>query len=756
MMNKTELLAPAGNLEAGYAALYYGADAVYLGLQKFSARAGALNFTRDDLDCFTAYAHQLKRRVYVAINTLITEEELKDLLECLDICAATKVDGVILQDLGVARIIKKLYPQVELHASTQMAVHNKEGALYLQERGFKRVVLARELSLPEIKEIAGIEGLETEVFIHGALCYSYSGLCQFSALEYGRSANRGKCAYPCRACFKQSGSESHIFSMKDMALEEDILKLPVTSLKIEGRKKSPLYVAAVTDYYRRILDGKAPDQKRADNIKQIFSRPWCKFHLNGIDKSVVEPEFVGHRGLFVGQIEQTGKGWMRFKPLHPICRHDGLQIEVQGFEKPFGFSAKFLKINGKNVFESQSGKMLDVALPPKSPPLNKGQAVFLSSSSTLKSVYAYSKPKPNAFKNAYPLNLEIEVFKSKIVCRVQGEVFEQSGNFEPAKDPQKTQMAIQECFQKTGQTPFEAVQVEVKNKAGLYVPVSLLNVFRRHVYSKIKPFYPQNVLPAPKPFEKSSQTGWIIKTDHLSCLKELDLSQFAELIYLLGPQSQVEELKDLPKSKIRLALPTVCRHPAIYQKTINAFWAAGFQKWEVGNFWGLKILQTKGADISLDTPMYMLNTQAVQEALEMGAKRVSLSLEDTLSNWQILTQKAPLQTVLVVYQDAPLFTSAVCILKNACKDCSKGKKWTTLEQAGRKYLALSQNCQTFVFNERPLCFASETHEIKPSYFRIDFVYKEYTPLKVRQIVQEIIKGTDIKNSCKANAHNQKI
>ena len=208
---KQELLAPAGDIEAGYAALYYGADAVYLGLQKFSARATATNFDEKNLNEFTAYAHHLGRKVYAAINTVVQEHELPDLLETLDICSRCKIDAVILQDLGVARIIKQSYPELELHASTQMAVHNKEGALFLQSLGFSRVVVARELTLPEIKEIASIEGLETEAFIHGALCYSYSGLCQFSALEMGRSANRGKCLYPCRACFEKDGKRNIIF-----------------------------------------------------------------------------------------------------------------------------------------------------------------------------------------------------------------------------------------------------------------------------------------------------------------------------------------------------------------------------------------------------------------------------------------------------------------------------------------------------------------------------------------------------------------
>lgn len=316
---KHELLAPAGSLEAGYAALHYGADAVYLGLTKFSARAGAENFTPEELDEFTAYAHTLGRKVFVALNTVLTEAEARELPEIFAVLRRTRVDALIVQDLGVFYLAKKMLPGMELHASTQMAVHNAEGAKFLQRLGFKRVVLARELSLREIQAVAeAAPDLDLEVFVHGALCYSYSGQCLFSALEYGKSANRGRCVYPCRAEFAVEeendnrgaredryglagncdagragqrgetegygadgtdwyglaggcgGLRSHLFSMKDLALEEAVLKIPALSLKIEGRKKSPLYVAAVTNYYRHILDGRKKDLKEAEDIRQIF------------------------------------------------------------------------------------------------------------------------------------------------------------------------------------------------------------------------------------------------------------------------------------------------------------------------------------------------------------------------------------------------------------------------------------------------------------------------------------------------------
>ena len=269
MKNKTELLSPAGSFDCGIAAFSYGADAIYLGLKNFSARADAMNFSTEELQKITNIAHNLNKSVYVAINTVIQNHEIPELIEKLESVDIANVDGVILQDFSLVELIKKYFPKLKMHASTQMAVHNLEGAKILADMGFSRVVLARELTFQEIENITKNCGIETEVFIHGALCYSYSGLCFYSSFERGKSANRGKCTYPCRKLH----NGTHPYAMKDLALNEYILKLRdigVASLKIEGRKKTPLYVAATADYYRRILDGK--DTKGClDNIKRIFA-----------------------------------------------------------------------------------------------------------------------------------------------------------------------------------------------------------------------------------------------------------------------------------------------------------------------------------------------------------------------------------------------------------------------------------------------------------------------------------------------------
>lgn len=747
---KQELLAPAGDIEAGYAALYYGADAVYLGLKHFSARATAANFGADDLNEFVGYAHSLGRKVYAAVNTLVQEDELPDLLKTLDLCVKYKVDALIVQDLGVVRTVREAYPELELHASTQMAVHNREGALALQKLGFSRVVLARELTLNEIKEIAAIPGLETEAFIHGALCYSYSGLCMFSSLETGKSANRGKCLYPCRAAFNGCDGEKHYFSMKDMALQSEVLKMPVTSLKIEGRKKTALYVAAVVDYYRRILDGKGDDAARAENIRQIFSRPWTKFHFKGKNKEVIDRDFVGHRGLKIGKTGLFRNNSLQFRTTHKIARYDGIQIDVPGEEKPFGFSLQSLQVNGRSVFEAKAGEMVVIKLPPQAPKIEKNWDIYLASASEVKGAYPYEKPKPGAFKQRQEIDVLVTIEPKKLSAAACGFSFVVTGEFAKAENPEKTADAVRKAFGKTGDTDFALGVLNIENPQSLFAPASLLNELRRGLYERIVWKHEPRKLPAVQKVLTSSAPKWIIKTDKVETLAKIDLNEIAEIVFLLSADTQPEILSSLPKNKIRLALPTVCRHPKIFEKAINAMLSAGYKKWEIGNCWGLEALPARGIDLSFDYPLYMLNTQAVAMAGEVGAARVTLSPEDVLRNMKTLAASSSLPVVLPIYADVPLFISADCIRSNTCADCPRGEKWLELTRNGIRYKALSRDCQIMLFDERPLCFAAEAPEVKVAAYRIDFCFRSYSAVQAAKIWACARQFRDIDGCAKGN------
>lgn len=751
---KQELLAPAGDIEAAYAALFYGADALYLGLRQFSARASATNFSPDELCQITGYAHALGRKIYVTVNTLVQQEQLKDLTQTLDACLNAGVDGLIVQDLGVAKIVRDCYPELELHASTQMAVHNKEGALFLKKMGFKRVVLSRELTLNEIKQITAIPDLETEAFIHGALCYAYSGLCLFSSMETSMSANRGKCLYPCRGCFAGDLGNKHLFSMKDMALQEDVLKMPVTSLKIEGRKKTALYVAAVTNYYRRLLDKKNVDSL-ADDIKQIFARPWTKLHFNGKNKDVTDTEFVGHRGLLIGKVSQVARGILTFKTQHPIARYDGIQIDVKGDEKPFGFSLEKMRVQSRPVFEAEANSVVEITLPKDAPFIEKGDNVYLASSSRVKGAYHYESPKPDAFKFRMPIDVKVVADEHKCTAFACDKTAEITGDFEKAKNPAKVFDAVHQAFDKTGDTALKLVHLDFQNPANMFLPASQLNELRRALYAQIEPKLIHRALPELGTGHKraSDTPRWIIRTDDENLALSLDLSQIDELIFVLNPQSDLSALRSLPKNKIRLALPTVARQVTLYKPLIAAALAAGYKKWEVGNYWALTELPSKGVSITFDNTLYVLNTQAIDFAHQMSAERVTLSVEDTAENLQTLAQGSILPTALIVYQDTPLFTSVNCIRPNACKDCTGGVKTYHLAKDGHNYTAISaaRPCQTVVIDNRAYALPlDKAKSVNADYYRIDFVNKTYTPEQANQIVKNIMSARGVEHTHTAN------
>ncbi len=238
---KPELLSPAGNMESFFAAVENGADAVYFGLKDFSARASAQNFSLDDASKAIAYAHSKSIKVYIALNTLVKTLELERAVDLLIALEEIQPDSLIIQDLGLLYLIQSKFIGFNIHASTQMAIHNLVGVKQLEQLGFKRVILARELSIAEINNIVENSSIEIETFIHGALCYSYSGLCFFSSMIGGRSGNRGKCAQPCRKPYhSQSSGGGYLFSMKDLVTLSgisDLVDAGVGSLKIEGRMK---------------------------------------------------------------------------------------------------------------------------------------------------------------------------------------------------------------------------------------------------------------------------------------------------------------------------------------------------------------------------------------------------------------------------------------------------------------------------------------------------------------------------------------
>ena len=332
-----ELLSPAGNRDALVAAISCGADAVYLGYTAFGARSYAGNFDAEQLRDAVEYAHERGKRIYVTVNTLVKQCETDDLCDVLELLSRCDVDAIIVQDLGVARIARSRFPQLTLHASTQMTIHNAQGARLMRDEGFARVVPARECSLAELRRMADT-GVEIEAFAHGALCVAVSGQCLFSSMIGGRSGNRGRCAQPCRLPYQlEDGTSGYLLSTRDLMLIDRLPQLRdagVYSFKLEGRMKRPEYVGVVTRAYREALDAAEaheayhPDQATLTQLRQIFNRGGFTegYAMGKSNAALMSWERPSHWGIDVGRISALRGPLAKVRLTQDLHDGDGLQV----------------------------------------------------------------------------------------------------------------------------------------------------------------------------------------------------------------------------------------------------------------------------------------------------------------------------------------------------------------------------------------------------------------------------------------------
>lgn len=358
-MKKLELLAPAGSKESFITALRAGADSVYIGVANFNARISASNLNFYDLEVLIDHAHQKGVKVFLALNTLIKHEEVHEVVKSITAIDNLKPDAVIVQDLGIASIIKNYFPDISLHASTQMAVHNRMGVDFLAKAGFKRVIMARELSFSELKLIAKNSPIEIEIFCHGALCFSLSGMCLFSSFIGGLSGNRGRCTQPCRRLWQNGGKYGYLFSPRDLELAEyidRIKKIGITGLKIEGRMRSSEYVYRTVKAYRMIIDAPESDFKHAlKEAKEILSndaareKTTCLF--SGRDTEMFQPRKAQCLGSFIGTIGEIAGGSISIDTANndvKIMAGDRLRLSNPDTDTTIAFKIKeFSKQDGK-------------------------------------------------------------------------------------------------------------------------------------------------------------------------------------------------------------------------------------------------------------------------------------------------------------------------------------------------------------------------------------------------------------------------
>lgn len=547
-MKKIELLAPVGDFECLKAAVQNGADSVYFGANMFNARASAKNFDINTLKEAIEYCNLRNVKSHLTLNILIKNNEFEDAVLLAKKAYEFGVDSIIVQDFGLAKFLIEHFPYMSIHASTQMSVHNLEGALELQDLGFKRVVLARELAINEIEYICKNCNLETEVFIHGALCISYSGQCLFSSLVGGRSANRGKCAGPCRLPYElvaenaetKEGFISKLSGRKDKVIDKGyllstkdlcglsyiprLINAGVTSLKIEGRMKTPEYVATVTKVYRKYIDLSYSDEEYKINeqdlkeLMQVFNRGgFSEGHLNEKEnKELIYPKKPNNMGLYLGNISHYNK----LKGLITLDSHEKLSIgdTVSVEKEDYTYTVSELMIKDKNVVSAPEGKTITFGRMKGN--ISVGDKVYKLSSKTLDNAVKYSyenyenkKIKLNAIvtiKKDENISLEVSTVNSQIL-NLEHE--ENTHTNEPEKvipcndtsiyndirvkltsdvipveaiSSPITEDRIISQISKTKNTPFEFLTIDVVLDDGLYVPsIASLNELRRKALDEI-------------------------------------------------------------------------------------------------------------------------------------------------------------------------------------------------------------------------------------------------------------------------------
>lgn len=530
-INHTELLMPAGSLESFYQALYNGADAVYLGMQQFSARAASNNFTKDEyLEAIKA-AHQAYVKIYVTINTLLDTDEFESALTLIDFLYLNQVDAIIIQDIGLLEVCSVRYPGLDIHISTQMFIHNLQGIQFLKQYGVSRIVVARETPIALIKEMTRLD-IEIEVFVYGALCTSYSGQCLMSSVTKQRSANKGACAQLCRLPYqlildKQKIEEGYLLSLKDLNLLDhidDLVASNISSFKIEGRMKRSEYVGYVTRVFRDKLDALQRQQGYMltpsidSNLKKLFNRGFTTGYVYQQDKPFNHYR-PNHVGIQLGKIIRIHNGQLSVLLTHDLNQQDGLRI--LGKSQDYGYVANKIYKDGLLVNHALTGETIELDFKER---VTVGDELLLTSDiKQLEEIQTYTKEYYR--KRIITVSIEISVGNSILLKAwdqgrrfiIKGDEFVQAAIKAPlTTEKLKTQLS------KIDVKPFE-LDISVKMTEDVFVSVNQLNKLKRGLIELVEAaqqrvYYQRNIQVYEKKLEMIDQTN--LKIVELSNLNQ--------------------------------------------------------------------------------------------------------------------------------------------------------------------------------------------------------------------------------------------
>ena len=644
-VNRMENLAPAGNWDALRSAVAAGADAVYLGYAAYSARAGAGNFDEQQLRDAVRFAHLHHVRVHVTVNTLIKDGEMAGVVDVLRLLGEIRVDAVLVQDLGVLRMARRCFPDLPIHASTQMAIHNATGVRFCRNQGMTRAVLARECSAAEIA-LAAKEGIEIEVFGHGAQCVAVSGECLFSSVVGGRSGNRGRCAQPCRLLYTYRGKTAAWLSPRDVCMRDDLPELNkagVASIKLEGRLKRPEYVATIANSYRNAIDAmdnghfRKADENEITGLRQIFSRGGFMrgYAMGAEDAGVIDPARVSHGGVKIGRVEFAAGNMARVRLERSLDDGDGLQIRTAQGDAELIYAGH----------DTEAGQIAVVRLRPDIRTKAGDEVYRLTSEKQLQWARSLAIP-------AIPADMALIAYPGKplALTMTDGEssVTVTGDTAAPAQSRAMSEEDARRSLGKLSDTPFSLRTLTVQT-AGAFVPVSALNQLRREACqqlaeARIAAFTrkagreePADDLTYPDTPDAPSMA--IVRTR-----EQADAMQGAADLLVWYPEDFRADalesgLRAMPDG-VWLQLPTVCE-----EKTLDLL--CDFVQKNAGKLGGIvlgsvgQLGRTWNVPMGAGSGIPVMNRRAVQFLLEQGCRFVTASSELSGAELRTLMQNHP-------------------------------------------------------------------------------------------------------------------
>jgi putative protease len=757
---RPELLAPAGSMEALRAAVENGADAVYLGARAFSARGYAANFSDKELEEAIDYAHLRGVKVYVTANTLLRDGEMEAALDLLCRLKEMGADAVLVQDIGLLSLGRQYVPDLPLHASTQMTLHNSEGALFAKELGIERVVLARESSLEEIKRIGKNSGLETEAFVHGALCISYSGQCLLSSIIGGRSGNRGYCAQPCRKEYrlKKDGKTvktegTYLLSPKDLNSSPCIpalLETGIASLKIEGRMKRPEYVAGVVGTYSHLLDRCLVDTKKcsasreeAETLEQLFNRGFTEGYFFENPRGKLMSRLIPYnRGVFAGTVKSYDRRLKRVSVELTAFLSAGDGILFEGTEKDEGWVIRQMYRGNKPVKQAKAGDTVEI---PFNVEVRPGSPVYRTLDKELMDTLEKSYTS-ETFLRRVPVLLKAEVCEGKPLeltlsdydsnsVTVKSEYVVEKALRQPGE---KEQLARQ--FSKLGNTVFEPETIEVEVQGEVFVPVKEINQLRNRAVSELEELRiargkrkpcPESGIKLPKPATCSQPEQPLLAVSVYSPgeLAEAieggaDLLYYGEGLFCSGKgrdrekafhfEADYENAVRLVRAagrKVFFKTPRIVKDsemPAV-DEILDAAKTLAADGVLVSNLGVFRLAKARGIPVILDSPLNVFNSYSLDFFCRKGAEKVTLSPELTLEEIRPLAAAGPAEAI--VHGRLELMESEHCVVggllggkKKRCTAPCKSGNYSLVDEKNYEFpLVMDPTCRMHLLNSKALC-----------------------------------------------------